>query len=223
MDANILNRNIEITKKNLISRMHKLLDILSNLLNSELSGGFGIFFKTAFNFLYRILIQGSIRRDAEESIKDIITICIKVIKEDICQDQKEFDDLLKEGFPSYMQYDSISRLGKKRHKNFPRIESELKKLFKWYVASTVTLLRVEDKTVSNYSELYRASYPTKREGLNREKEQFDILMEMLSIVEEDLNILSVPVSRKLLYRILMKGYLLTIDEIEKEITDIYHD
>lgn len=202
--------------------MNKLLNVLSDMLNSEVSGGgFGLFVKTAFNFLYRTLIQGSVRRDTEKSINDILKLSREAIEKNIREGNPEFEDLLERFFPSYLQSDSIFRLGKRRHKNFGRVENEIKNVFRWYVTSSMDLLIVEKDNISTFDELYKASYPTKKEGLIKIRQQFDILMHILSIVEEDLNILSVPVSRKLLYNILMKGYLRTIDEIEKEIEDMY--
>jgi hypothetical protein len=221
IDKATLDRNGDIVADVLIGNMNRTLDIVSKLLNQEMSRGLlNMILKPAFKVLYNMLIKGSIRRMGKESIEDHIELCKSIILDGIDTSGDRFQERLDGLFPQLLEHDQIGRLCKRKHKNFPVFTDMARVMFDAQSVYIIHLIGT-DGEFTDIGGLCRVAFPRKRDATAVLNRQLNAIKDMLKLVEKDLSILNVPTSRSLVYRVLVKGYMEMIDEINRDVNEIY--
>lgn len=220
MRTSTLDQNCELIKDNLIKHLDRTTEIVSKIMNEEMSKGLNILLKPAFKVLYALLIHGGVRNDGIKGIKGIMRICKDVVQENIEPESKSFYAKMKSIDEQFIELDQIGRLCKKNHRNFSNCMEIAGELYEAQIIFIVHLLSTMEPA-NDYAELCKKAFPKKEDALEWYERQANATKEILKIVEKDLSILNIPVSKSLVYRVLIKGHMEVINGLYREVEEIY--
>ncbi|MBY8991511.1 MAG: hypothetical protein KGD58_12210 [Candidatus Lokiarchaeota archaeon] len=215
-----LERNYHLIKDRMIQQMELSIKKGKNLIDTELDTGL-------LNFIVRPLVKLFYENWAKNDIRDntlkqiylTLDAGIKLLKTGISIDN--FNQIVKESLPKYIQADQTSLQCNKHHKNYVRIIEVARETFINYLKEVVKLLEVEDD-VEDYGDLCRVAFKTKKDAEENLMNQLSFTDRGIKIVEEDPSILKIPVGRRIIIKILRKGFLQTKKEFFKSLNETYN-
>ncbi|MHA1720853.1 MAG: hypothetical protein ACTSWX_02500 [Promethearchaeota archaeon] len=215
-----INRNSELVREHLLRQMRESLTVGKNLIGEELTG-FSLVLKPVIYNLYSNLVQKDLEKGTIKTINLLLKISKEMIINGVEMKNDEFYKRLNENFPIYLKFDQTGRLCKRNHKNFKRLEENLRHTFEAQVRSIIHLLKIENKEIQNYYQLCKSAFETAEECKTYLKEQTDSMFVGQQIIKEDLSILDIPTGRSVIFRILRKGFDIQVRNFNIAIDRIY--
>ena len=216
----LVDRNGEIVRLHLISKMKESFNIGSRLIDEELNGMASIF-RPIIKSFYANLVQKDLEHGTIKSINGMIKLTKKMVLKGIKVNSPEFDHLILHKFPVYLQNDQTGRQCKPTHRNFSRLRENLKQTFRAQIKGMFPLLQVQEKSISSYPELCRKTFSSADECKKTLKWQTDAMKKAQDIIKEDLSILNIITGRELIFRVLERGFKIKIEDFNKDIERIY--
>ncbi|MCF2141877.1 MAG: hypothetical protein K9W44_17630 [Candidatus Lokiarchaeota archaeon] len=217
----LVDRNGEIVRDHLITKMKESLEIGSRLIDEELNGMAAIF-RPIIKSFYSNLVQKDLEHGTIKSINGMIRMSKKLVMEGIDPNTPEFERRLTQKFPSYLKNDQTGRQCKPYHPNFPQLKAILKNTFRAQICGILPLLKVQIHDISSYNELCRAAFKTEKHCKDILRLQTDSMKEGLNVIKRDLSILNIMTGKELIFRVLQKGFEKKIKDFNKEIEEIFN-
>jgi len=215
-----LERNYKILEKKMKDQIKISLDYGTSLIDSELDTG-------VLNVLVKPIIKSFYKywadKDARTGTIEQIRVTLDSAKEFLLNgdgSKEQFDRIINRNFSTYLENDQTDRQCKKDHHNYNKLREVTKKCFITQVEESVLFLKVNDN-IKDYSELSRATFKTKEKAFQALKRQLDYNEEGISIVERDESILKVPAGKKIILKVLRKGFELTKQKLLEELDEIF--
>lgn len=215
-----LERNYRILEKKMKDQIKISLDYGTSLIDSELDTG-------VLNVLVKPIIKSFYKywadKDARTGTIEQIRVTLDSAKEFLLNgdgSKEQFDRIINRNFSIYLENDQTDRQCKKDHHNYNKLREVTKKCFITQVEESVLFLKVNDN-IKDYSELSRATFKTKEKAFQALKRQLDYNEEGISIVERDESILKVPAGKKIILKVLRKGFELTKQKLLEELDEIF--
>jgi len=215
-----LERNYKILEKKMKEQMEISLEYGRSLIDSELDTGvLNIIVKPIIKSFYKYWAD----KDARTGTIEQIRVTLDSAKDFLINgdgSKEQFDRIINRNFSIYLENDQTDRQCKKDHRNYNKLREVTKKCFITQVEESVLFLKVKDN-IKDYSELSRATFKTKEKAFQALKRQLDYNEEGISIVERDDSILNVPAGKKIILKVLRKGFELTKQKLLEELDEIF--
>jgi hypothetical protein len=217
-----ISRNSELVKEHLLRQMRESLAVGKRLTGEECRGLTFVLKPVVLN-LYSNLVQRDLENGTIKTINQLLSLSKEMIVDGVEMKSEQFYKRLKDNFPIYLKNDQTGRLCKRNHKNFKRLEENLKFTFDAQICSIIPLLKIENKgiLIQNYYQLCKSAFKTAEECKNGLKKQTDAMLNAQQIILEDLSILNIPTGRSIIFRILQKGFDIQIRNFNLAIDRIY--
>ncbi len=215
-----INRNSELVKEHLLRQMRESLAVGKRLIGEEITGLI-IVLKPIVLSLYSNLVQKDLEKGTIKTINQLLNLSKKMIVDGVEMYNSEFYRRLNAYFPTYLKTDQTGRLCKRNHKNFKRLEDNLRVTLESQICSIIPLLKIESKEIKNYYQMCRSAFETVEECKYGLKKQTDAMFKAQQIIKEDLSILDIPTARPIIFRILRKGFDIQVGNFNKAIERIY--
>ncbi|MFX1313690.1 MAG: hypothetical protein ACFFHD_13930 [Promethearchaeota archaeon] len=201
-------------------QMEISLDYGKSLIDSELDTG-------VLNVLVKPIIKSFYKywadKDARIGVLEQIRVTLDSAKEILINgdgSKEQFERIINKNFSTYLENDQTDRQCKKNHQNYNKLKEVTKKCFITQVEECILFLRVNDN-IKNYNELSRTAFQTKERAFQALKRQLDYNEEGISIVERDDSILKVPAGKKIILKVLRKGFEVTKQKLLEELDEIF--
>jgi len=215
-----ISRNSDLVKEHLLRQMRESLAVGKRLTGEECTG-LTFVLKPIVLSLYSNLVQKDLEKGTIKTINQLLSLSKEMIVNGIEMKSEQFYKRLKVKFPIYLKNDQTGRLCKRNHKNFKRLEENLRKTFSAQICSIIPLLKIKNKEIQNYYQLCRSAWQTAEECKTNLQEQTDAMLKAQKIILEDLSILDIPTARPIIFRILRKGFDIQIRSFNLAIDRIY--
>ncbi len=219
MENNYIERNSIIIENRLIAQTDESLAFGKKLVDSELNAGlFDFIVKPIIKTFYSFWSEHDAREGTLQQIKVNID-CSKILLKD-GETKENFENVIKEHFPTYLNGDQTYRQCRAKHKNYEKLKEITYQAFISQVQEVTLFLKVKDD-VKNYDELCRATFKTKEKGYESLIRQLDFNDECIKIVEKDPSILKIPTGKNIIVKILRKGFEKTKKELIDRLDNIF--
>lgn len=217
-----ISRNSDLVKEHLLRQMRESLAVGKRLTGEECTGLTFVLKPIVLN-LYSNLVQKDLEKGTIKTINQLLSLSKEMIINGIEIKSEQFYKRLNDNFPIYLKNDQTGRLCKRNHKNFKRLEENLKFTFEAQICSIIPLLKIENKgiQIQNYYQLCRSAWQKAEECKTYLKEQTDAMFNAQQIILEDLSILDIPTGRSIIFRILRKGFDIQVRNFNKAIDRMY--
>ncbi|MHA1490846.1 MAG: hypothetical protein ACTSRI_14525 [Promethearchaeota archaeon] len=207
----ILERNSRIIEEQMISQMEDSLEFGKKLIDKELDAGLLNFIvKPILKTFYQYWSDNDARVGVLQQIK-ITLECGKILIKN-GHTEENFDKVIEEHFPDYLKGDQTSRQCKKNHKNYKKLEEITKQTFITQVQEVIMFLQVKED-VKTYDDLCRSALKTRERAYEALSRQLDFNDDAIQIVEKDPSILTIPTGKKIILKVLRKGFQETKKEL----------
>ena len=214
-----IERNFNILEEEMIKQMNNALNFGRKLIDTELKTGiFNPLIKPLAKKFYDSWSKNNAKVGTLKQI-DITLNCGKQLIQN-GSSQKEFDALIEKYFQGYLEGDQTYIYCDKKHKNFVKLKEINKKLFIIQVRSAMEMMQIK-KDVNNYKELTRAVFKTKKEAYDSLIRNIDYNDEAIKLTEKNPSILKVPMGKKIILRLLRKGFEQTKQDLIEYLDTIY--
>jgi hypothetical protein len=217
----LLNRNTEILRNNLIEEMHNSLNVGNIYIDKELDGA-AILIRPIVKLFYNTLVKNDLEKGTLITINGIIKMARQMILDDVKEESDEFYARLDEKFPAYLKNDQTARQCKKDHSNFKKCADNLRNTFKWQVIPTMQMMRNEDPNIIDYPTLARSTFKTADGAKEILMKQIDSMNYGLKIVESDLSIINISTGREIIMRVLRQGFDHKVRDFINQIDEIFN-
>ncbi len=215
-----LERNYHLVKQRMIQQMENSILMGRKLIDEELDTGLlNFLIKPLVKIFYDNWAQNDVRGNTLKQINLTLDAGIKLLKNGITDDN--FNRIVTESLPKYLEADQTSQQCSKQHKNYNRIIEVARKTFINYLKEVIKLLEVKDD-VEDYGDLCRVAFKSKEVAEENLMKQLNFTDRGIKIVEEDLSILKIPVGRKIIVKTLRKGFLKTKKEFFQSLNETYN-
>ena len=217
--AEIIERNYQFIKAKMLEQMRDAITTGRKLIDSELQTGiFDIITKPIVNAFYKYWSNKDLKDGTLVQIKTTLDAAKELIKNGTTQEI--FEKLVDQTFPMYLSGDQTDRQCKKHHKNYKKLREINKKAYISQLKGAIDLLKVKE-TAHNYNDLVRIVYKDKETARISLTEQLDFTDECIKIVERDPSILSVITAKKLILKVLRKGFEQTRVRMNRDLDEIF--
>jgi predicted DNA-binding ArsR family transcriptional regulator len=142
----------------------------------------------------------------------------KIVENGISEAEKK--EVIEEYFPKYLKGDQTYRQCSKTHRNFNDLKQITKDCFITQVEEVVKFLKVEEE-IDDYDELTKSAYKSKEEAFKALETQLNFNDAGIKVVEKNPSILKVPTGKKVILKVLRKGFEDTKRELMGNIRRIY--
>ena len=216
-----IERNYQLVKQRMIEQMENSIKLGRRLIDTELDTGL-------LNFIIKPIVKTFYdywsKNDAREGTLKQINITLEAGKKLLLNggSNEIFNEILNDFFPKYLEADQTTRQCSRDHKNYEKLKNVTKQTFINYLKELVKLLDIKVE-VENYGDLCREAFPSKEVAKQNLMKQLDFTDQSIKIVEEDPNILKLPVGKKIILKALRKGFEQTKQEFTKAINDTYNN
>jgi len=212
-----IERNYRIIEGRMKEQMEESLAFGKKLIEKELDVGlFNFIVKPVIKTFYDYWSENDARQGTLQQIK-VALDCGKILLNNGAT-KENFEKLIEDYFPKYLEGDQTSRQCKKNHKNYTKLVEITKDTFISQIQELVFFLQVQ-KDVKNYEELTVAAMKSKETAHDALMRQMNYNDEAIKIVEKDPSILKIPTGRNIILKILRKGF----DETKKELLQNIED
>ncbi|MCK4481575.1 MAG: hypothetical protein KAV01_13680, partial [Candidatus Lokiarchaeota archaeon] len=156
---NYFERNYDIVKQRMIQQMENSIVLGRNLIDTELDTGI-------LNFIIKPIIKTFYdywsKKDVKEGTLKQIQVSLESGKELLMNgnDDHNFNRIVEENFPKYLDADQASRNCSHSHKNYERLIQVARETFINYLKEVVKFLDVKED-VEDYGDLCRIAFSTK--------------------------------------------------------------
>jgi len=203
----------------MIRQMNHSIALGRTLIDTELDTGLlNFIIKPIIKTFYDVWAQNDARDGTLRQIKVTLDSGKKLLLNG--NSDENFNKIIEENLPRYLEADQTSRQCSKGHKNYERITQVAKETFKNYLKEVVKLLGIDDD-VEDYGDLCRAAFKSKELAKQNLMKQLDFTDKSIKIVEKDPSILKLPIGRKIIVKALRKGFEMTKEEFIKALNDTY--
>ena len=217
---NYLERNYDIVKERMIQQMENSIVLGRKLIDTALDTGLlNFIIKPLVKIFYDNWAQNDVRDNTLKQINLTLDTGIELLKNGATDDN--FDRVVNESLPKYIEADQTSLQCSKKHKNYDRIIKVAKDTFINYLKEVVKFLDVKED-VEDYGDLCRIAFNTKEVAEQNLMKQLEFTERGIKIVEEDLNILKLPIGRKIIVKALRRGFERTKAEFIKSLNETYN-
>jgi glutamine synthetase type III len=217
--AEIIERNYQFIKDKMLEQMRDAITTGRKLIDSELQTGiFDIITKPIVNAFYKYWSNKDLKDGTLVQIKTTLDAAKELIKNGTTQEI--FERVVDQTFPMYLSGDQTDRQCKKHHKNYKKLREINKKAYISQLKGAIYLLKVKE-AAHNYSDLVRIVYKEKETARISLTEQLDFTDECIKIVERDPSILSVITAKKLILKVLRKGFEQTRVRMNRDLDEIF--
>lgn len=204
----------------MIQQMENSIVLGRKLIDSQLDMGFlNFFIKPLVKIFYDNWAQNDIRGTTLKQINLTLDAGIELLKNGTTE--ANFNRIVKESLPKYIEADQTSLQCRKQHKNYPKIIQVAEETFINYLKEVVKFLEVKDD-VDDYGDLCRIAFESKEVAEENLMTQLNFTERGIKIVENDLNILKIPIGKKIIVKALRKGFEETRREFIKGLNDTYN-
>jgi len=215
-----LERNYHLVKERMIQQMENSIVLGRKLIDSQLDMGFlNFFIKPLVKIFYDNWAQNDIRGTTLKQINLTLDAGIELLKNGTTE--ANFNRIVKESLPKYIEADQTSLQCRKQHKNYPKIIQVAEETFINYLKEVIKFLEVKDD-VDDYGDLCRIAFESKEVAEENLMTQLNFTERGIKIVENDLNILKIPIGKKIIVKALRKGFEETRREFIKGLNDTYN-
>jgi hypothetical protein len=215
-----IERNYQLVKEQMIQQMENSIKMGRSLIDSEFDLGLlGFIVKPLVKIFYDNWAQNDIRENTLKQINLTLDAGIELLKNGATEEN--FNRIVNENLPKYIEADQTSRQCNKQHKNYNRILKVAKETFINYLKEVVMFLDVRDD-VENYIELSRVAFKSKEVAEQNLMKQLNFTDRGIKIVEEDFSILKrPPFGKKIIVKALRKGFEQTKTEFINTLNDTF--
>ena len=204
----------------MVQQMENSIKLGRSLIDSQLDMGFlNFIIKPLVKAFYDNWAQNDVRDNTLKQINLTLDAGIKLLKNGFTDD--EFNKIVNESVPKYIEADQTSLQCSKKHKNYGRIIGVAKETFINYLKEVVKLLEIKDD-VEDYGELCRIAFKSKEVAEQNLMKQLNFTDRGIKIVEEDLSILRIPVAKRIIVKALRNGFLKTKEEFFQSLNETYN-
>lgn len=215
-----MERNSHIVEARMIEQMEKSFKLGRKLIDTELDTGILNFIvKPVVKTFYDYWTQNDARYGTMQQIKVTLEAGKRLVID--TDSEHDFNKIIEELFPKYLKADQTTHQCRKSHKNYNRLVEITKKTFINYVREVVSFLSVTEE-VNDYGDLCRIAFNTKENAQKNLMKQLEYTNEAISLIEEDPNILSIPVAKKIIVKVLRKGFEQTKKEFMNALDETYN-
>ena len=214
-----IERNYQFVKERMIQQMEKSIKMGRTLIDTQLDMGFlNFMIKPLIKIFYDNWAQNDIRDNTLKQINLTLDAGIVLLKNGA--DDEDFDRVVNESLPKYIEADQTSLQCRKKHKNYDKIINVAKETFINYLKEVVKLLDVKDD-VEDYGDLCRVAFKSKEVAEQNLMKQLNFTDRGIKIVEKDLTILKIPLGKKIIVKALRKGFEQTKSEFINALNDTF--
>ncbi|MHA1728837.1 MAG: hypothetical protein ACTSWY_08905 [Promethearchaeota archaeon] len=218
IEPNIFKRNEKLIRKRLEDQIKISLDKGNECIDKELAGALNFFLKPIIKKFY----TNFARREMEAGSREQIDVTMSAVKEMVMNPSLTIEKIIEKYFEEYLAGDQTSRQLKKKHKNYPWVKENTKKIFGAQIKPLIKLLKCEvlnlyNKPINSYDDLAVATFKTRENAKSALTSSLEYMNEGLKKIEEDPSILNIPTGRSILLKILRTGFEETIKDLEYDI------
>jgi hypothetical protein len=204
----------------MIDLMNSSLEHGKSLIDSELDTGLlDIIIKPIIKTFYNYWSKNDAKVGTLEQIS-LTLDCGKRLVNNGLDSTVTLEKLVDENFPKYLKSDQLHHYCHHKHKNFNKVKEIARDSFISQIEESVILLKVKDD-VSSYDDLVRSAFKTKEEAYVTLVKQLDFYDESIKIIENDTSILKLPTGKKILIKVLRRGFEETRQNLESNLDNIY--
>lgn len=217
--ADIIERNYQFIKEKMLEQMHDAIDTGKKLIDSDYNGGL-------FDFITKPIVKTFYSYWSNKDLKDGTLIQIKTTLDAAKKlilnggSTEAFNNAIETTFPKYLSGDQTDRQCKKHHRNYKKLREINKKTYIAQIKGAVDLLKVKEDAKS-YNDLVRIVYKEREVARVSLTEQLDYTGECIEIVARDPSILNVPTAKKLIVKVLQKGFEQTRVRMNMDLDEIF--
>ena len=205
----------------MIQQMENSIVLGRKLIDSQLDMGFlNLFIKPLVKIFYDNWAQNDIRGTTLKQINLTLDAGTELLKNGTTE--ANFNRIVKESLPKYIEADQTSLQCRKQHKNYVRIIEVAEETFKNYLKEVVKLLAVKDD-IEDYGDLCRVTFKSKEVADQNLMRQLNFTDRGIKVVEEDISILRIPLAKRVIVKALRKGFEETKKEFIKGLNDTYNN
>ena len=203
----------------MIQQMELSLKLGRKLIDTELDTGI-------LNFIVRPIVKAFYdywaQHDARKGTLKQIDITLNAGKQLLLNGNSEesFNRIVEEFFPKFLKGDQVTYQCSKNHRNYEKLKENSRETFINYLREVKTFLSVEEY-VNDYSDLARSAFKSKDIAIKNLEKQLEFTERGISIIEDDLSILSLPAGKKIIVKSLRKGFELSKKDFLKGIDETY--
>jgi hypothetical protein len=216
---NYLERNYRLIEERMIQQMKNSIILGRNLIDTELDTGLLSFIvKPLIKTFYDYWSRNDVKEGTLKQIKITLESGKKLLLNGV--NEQNFNNIIEQSFPKYLDADQTSRNCSHSHKNYEKIKNVAKDTFVNYLKEVVKLLEVEED-VEDYGDLCRVAFATKKVAEQNLMRQLDFTNRGIKIVEEDPSILKIPVGKRIIVKTLRRGFERTKADFIKSLNETY--
>ncbi len=215
----IIDRNYEIIKKRMISQMEDAIRRGKELIDGELNKGIlhlitKPIVKTFYNYWSNKELKGGTLRQIKIALDSAKYLILNG------NTAEDFNRIIEKSFPIYLSGDQTDLQCKKTHLNYSKLREINKKAYIAQVKGAIDMLKVTNPA-QTYDDLVRLAFKDRESAYNSLSEQLDFTDECIKIVENDPSILKIPTAKKLILKILRKGFEKTKIDLKNNLNDTF--
>ncbi|MBY9008045.1 MAG: hypothetical protein KGD63_14990 [Candidatus Lokiarchaeota archaeon] len=199
-----IERNFKIIEEEMIQRMNNALNFGRELIDSELQAGlFNPVLKPLIKTFYDSWSKKNAKVGTLKQIKITLT-CGKLLIQNGSGKEK-FNDVIEENFQEYLEGDQTYTHCNRKNKNFEKLKDINKKLFSLQVGDVMKMMQTKEN-IGNYDELTRVVFKTKKDAYDALIKNINYNDEAIALVEKNPSILKIPIGKKIILKLLRKGF-----------------
>ncbi|MFX0032655.1 MAG: hypothetical protein ACFE8E_06925 [Candidatus Hodarchaeota archaeon] len=215
-----IERNSHIVEARMIEQMEKSFKLGRKLIDTELDTGIlNFIIKPVVKTFYDYWTQNDARKGTLQQIKVTLEAGKKLLSDSNSKDK--FNEVIEDYFPKYLKADQTTHQCRKSHGNYDKLVEIAKKTFINYVREVIIFLSIKEE-VRDYGDLCRIAFSNKEEARVNLIKQLDYTDEAISLIEEDPSILSIPVAKRIIVKVLRKGFEETRKEFIQALDETYN-
>lgn len=223
VEAATLSRNYRLIEQKMKAQTTASLNYGSEIIEQDLKKqGFltGLFVKPAVKFFYEHYAKNKLKKSAITQLYITLDTAQEIVERDLEEDEPAFRGVIDTHFPDYLENDSNVVYCKSKHANYPKLERLTRETFISQVSRVVKLLKVE-QPAETYDDLIQFTFETREEARDALMEQLNFTEAGIATVESDPSILDIPTAKKLILRVLRKGFEQTKTQFLRDLETLY--
>jgi hypothetical protein len=213
-DANDYDAIIKIMRDDLIQEMERGFDHIDSIIDSTRQKGItGSIIHQIEKFVFAYFARESTR---EKTINQM-EIIFKASREKVAGSPMQ--EIGKKWFMRYLHNDETYHRCDRHHARFPDIVENIKTAFEARINQTAEMLQKGEGTTG--ADLLRSTFTTKKEAHNFLDGQLKCVKNEIDIMVANPEILKVPIAKKRILDIIMKGYDYAMNHLSGNLDIIY--
>ena len=205
----------------MIQQMENSIVLGRKLIDTALDTGIlNLIVRPLVKIFYDNWAQNDARGNTLKQINLTLDAGIELLKNGTTDDN--FNRIVNESLPKYIEADQTSLQCRKQHKNYVRIIEVAEETFINYLKEVVKLLAVKDD-VDDYGDLCRVAFKSKEVAEVNLMKQLKYTERGIKVVEEDISLLKIPIAKRIIVKALRKGFEETKREFIKGLNDTYNN